>query len=39
MGHDARAIDMPSGVQAIRRTKSGWEGAADPRREGLARGR
>ncbi|NJD88850.1 MAG: gamma-glutamyltransferase [Betaproteobacteria bacterium] len=39
MGHDARAIDMPSGVQAIRRTKAGWEGGADPRREGLARGR
>jgi len=38
MGHDARAIDMPSGVQAIRRTKAGWEGGADPRREGLARG-
>lgn len=39
MGHDARAIDMPSGVQAIRRAKAGWEGGADPRREGLARGR
>jgi gamma-glutamyltranspeptidase/glutathione hydrolase len=39
MGHDARAIDMPSGLQGIRRTKSGWEGGADPRREGVARGR
>jgi gamma-glutamyltranspeptidase/glutathione hydrolase len=39
MGHDPRAIDMPSGLQGIRRTKSGWEGGADPRREGVARGR
>jgi gamma-glutamyltranspeptidase/glutathione hydrolase len=39
MGHDARAIDMPSGLQGIRRTASGWEGGADPRREGVARGR
>jgi gamma-glutamyltranspeptidase/glutathione hydrolase len=38
-GHDARAIDMPSGLQGIRRTKAGWEGGADPRREGVARGR
>jgi len=39
MGHDVRAIDMPSGLQGIRRTKTGWEGGADPRREGAARGR
>ncbi|HEY4997885.1 MAG TPA: gamma-glutamyltransferase, partial [Usitatibacter sp.] len=39
MGHDVRAIDMTSGVQAIRRTARGWEGGADPRREGVARGR
>jgi gamma-glutamyltranspeptidase / glutathione hydrolase len=38
LGHDVRAIDMTSGVQAIRRTRAGWEGAADPRREGVARG-
>ena len=38
MGHDARAIDMPSGLQGIRRTKAGWQGGADPRREGAARG-
>jgi gamma-glutamyltranspeptidase/glutathione hydrolase len=38
MGHDVRAVDMPSGLTAIRRTKSGWEGGADPRREGVARG-
>jgi gamma-glutamyltranspeptidase/glutathione hydrolase len=39
MGHDVRAIDMASGLQAIRRTRAGWEGGADPRREGVARGR
>ncbi|QJR16148.1 gamma-glutamyltransferase [Usitatibacter palustris] len=39
MGHDARAIEMTSGLQGIRRTKAGWEGGADPRREGVARGR
>ena len=39
MGHDVRAIDMTSGLHAIRRTRDGWEGGADPRREGVARGR
>lgn len=39
MGHDVRAIDMTSGVQAIRRAPGGWQGGADPRREGVARGR
>ena len=39
IGHDPRAIDMTSGLQGIRRTAGGWEGGADPRREGVARGR
>jgi gamma-glutamyltranspeptidase / glutathione hydrolase len=39
MGHEVVAIDLTSGVQGIRRTPSGWEGGADPRREGVARGR
>jgi gamma-glutamyltranspeptidase/glutathione hydrolase len=39
MGHDVRAIDMTSGIQAIRRDANGWQGGADPRREGVARGR
>jgi len=39
MGHDVLAMDMTSGVQGIRRTARGWEGGADPRREGVARGR
>ncbi|HET9577603.1 MAG TPA: gamma-glutamyltransferase [Usitatibacter sp.] len=38
MGHDVRAIDMTSGLQGIRRTATGWQGGADPRREGVARG-
>ncbi len=39
MGHAVRAIPMTSGVQAVRRTRRGLEGGADPRREGVARGR
>jgi gamma-glutamyltranspeptidase/glutathione hydrolase len=39
MGHEVRAIDMTSGLAGIRRTPGGWEGGADPRREGAARGR
>jgi gamma-glutamyltranspeptidase/glutathione hydrolase len=38
MGHDVRAIDMTSGLQGIRRVAGGWQGGADPRREGVARG-
>ena len=39
MGHDVRPVDMTSGLHAIRRTARGWEGGADPRREGVAVGR
>jgi gamma-glutamyltranspeptidase/glutathione hydrolase len=39
MGHDVRAIDMTSGLAGIRRVKGGWEAGADPRREGVPRGR
>jgi gamma-glutamyltranspeptidase/glutathione hydrolase len=38
-GHEVRVIEMTSGLAGIRRTAAGWEGAADPRREGVARGR
>jgi gamma-glutamyltranspeptidase / glutathione hydrolase len=39
MGHDVRVVDMPSGLQGIRRIPGGWEAGSDPRREGAARGR
>ena len=39
MGHEVRAVEMMSGLHGIRRTPGGWEGGADPRREGVARGR
>ena len=38
MGHDVRAIPMTSGLQVIRRSRDGWLGGSDPRREGVARG-
>ena len=39
MGHEVRTIDMTSGIHGIMRTSQGWQGGADPRREGVARGR
>jgi gamma-glutamyltranspeptidase/glutathione hydrolase len=39
IGHPVEAFEMTSGVQAIRRAPGGWQGGADPRREGVARGR
>jgi gamma-glutamyltranspeptidase/glutathione hydrolase len=38
MGHDVRLVDARSGVHAVRRVGEQWVGAADPRREGIARG-
>ncbi len=38
LGAEVRVIDFTSGVQAIVRTKTGWIGGADPRREGTVRG-
>lgn len=38
LGHAVAVVDMTSGLHAIRRVPGGWEGAADPRREGSARG-
>jgi gamma-glutamyltranspeptidase/glutathione hydrolase len=38
LGHDTRVSEQTSGVHAIVRTRDGWAGGADPRREGVARG-
>jgi gamma-glutamyltranspeptidase/glutathione hydrolase len=38
LGHEVRVIEQTSGVQAIVRTRRGWVGGADPRREGVVRG-
>ncbi len=38
LGSPVRVIDFTSGVQAIVRTRAGWRGGADPRREGLVMG-
>jgi gamma-glutamyltranspeptidase / glutathione hydrolase len=37
-GHEPRVIDFTSGLHTIVRTKNGWIGGADPRREGTAGG-
>jgi gamma-glutamyltranspeptidase / glutathione hydrolase len=39
MGHEVKIIEMNSGLHGIMRTKDGWQGGADPRREGVARGK
>jgi gamma-glutamyltranspeptidase / glutathione hydrolase len=39
LGHSVQVIDMPSGLHGIQRRGDGWLGAADPRREGVPRGR
>ncbi len=37
-GHQVVEADLPSGLQALQRTPTGWFGGADPRREGVVRG-
>jgi gamma-glutamyltranspeptidase/glutathione hydrolase len=37
-GHEVIENDLASGLHAIIRTRDGWAGAADSRREGVARG-
>jgi gamma-glutamyltranspeptidase/glutathione hydrolase len=37
-GHDVRLVDLTSGTHAIQRVGEAWVGAADPRRDGIARG-
>lgn len=38
IGHEVRIMDLNSGVQGVERTSTGWEGGADPRREGIVLG-
>lgn len=37
-GHVVELVNLPSGQAYIRRWGSGWIGASDPRRDGVARG-
>ena len=37
-GHIVNEMPLPSGLQAIERTPTGWVGGADPRREGVVMG-
>jgi gamma-glutamyltranspeptidase / glutathione hydrolase len=38
-GHQVERIPLTSGLHGIERVPAGWRGGADPRREGVARGR
>jgi len=38
LGHEVVEFELTSGLQGIQRTRTGWFGAADPRREGVVRG-
>ena len=38
LGQEVQLIEMTSGVHAIQRTRNGWSGGVDPRREGVAMG-
>ncbi len=38
-GHEVRLLDQTSGLHGIERSVRGWRGGADPRREGVVRGR
>lgn len=38
LGHEVQVSRLEGGLAAIRRSGDGWEGAADPRRDGIAKG-
>ncbi|SJZ90714.1 gamma-glutamyltranspeptidase / glutathione hydrolase [Enhydrobacter aerosaccus] len=38
LGHEVQVSRLESGLTAIRRVGDGWEGGADPRRDGVAKG-
>jgi gamma-glutamyltranspeptidase/glutathione hydrolase len=37
-GHEVQLLELTSGLHGIERVPGGWRGAADPRREGVAKG-
>jgi gamma-glutamyltranspeptidase/glutathione hydrolase len=37
-GHEVVLSEQTSGLQGVERNAGGWFGAADPRREGIAKG-
>ena len=37
-GHEVKEVSLPSGLHVIERTRDGWFGGADPRREGDVKG-
>jgi gamma-glutamyltranspeptidase/glutathione hydrolase len=39
IGHEVKLFEMNSGLHGILRAENGWQGGADPRREGIARGK
>lgn len=39
LGHEVRTVTLPSGLHGIMRSADGWQGGADPRRDGAVRGR
>ncbi|MBL8520120.1 MAG: gamma-glutamyltransferase, partial [Betaproteobacteria bacterium] len=39
LGHEVRTVTLPSGLHGIMRTAQGWQGGADPRRDGAVSGR
>jgi gamma-glutamyltranspeptidase/glutathione hydrolase len=38
LGHEVQVRRHDGGLTAIRREGDGWQGGADPRRDGVARG-
>jgi gamma-glutamyltranspeptidase/glutathione hydrolase len=38
LGDDPMLVDSHGGAQVIVRTREGWSGGSDPRRDGIARG-
>lgn len=39
LGYQPKAVELNSGLHLIKKSADGWQGGADPRREGMAQGR